>query len=444
MACDTQVDGQIHRKGKSRKNSETHDQRIAAAVNCITGSENPLDGKKIKARNDNISNRLRPQKVKRGHIQINVRQYADGRWGFDDYSLGVRHKVRLWSKQKAQSRATDLVVLIANGRDDLLRIDRAELAEFRQWKLSSRSSPSLKNAIASFLQLKQGKSSRHFQSLARDFGLFEKFIRSETLVGTVTMARIQEFLDSRDGVGERRKFNLRATIISLFRWARRMKYLPDELTEAEKVEPIERGSGQVNVLSPGEMRTLLENVRPEFLPWLAIAAFAGIRSEEIAPDQKSKKLPLQWEDFDWKRRVITVREKTAKTKEEREVPILPNLAEWLAPWRSASGPVCARQPSKHETTRLGGFIGAWKHNALRDSFCSYRARITQNVPQVSYEMGNSIAMVKRSYHRNRPIREAREYFNIRPEKPANLLAFPKKVPKSSKSIVPKRNKMASG
>src|SRR5438874_9671852 len=109
-----------------------------------------------------------------------------------------------------------------------------------------------------------------------------------------------------------------------------------------------------------------------------------------------------------------------------------------------SWPVCPRQASRHETARLGTFIGGWKHNALRDSFCSYRARITQNIPQVSYEMGNSIAMVKRSYHRNRPIREAREYFNIRPEQSSNVLAFPKKVPKSSIRTTLKRHKTAPG
>jgi integrase len=186
---------------------------------------------------------------------------------------------------------------------------------------------------------------------------------------------------------------------------------------------VELVPGQVSIIAPEQMRTLLDNVRPEYLPWLCVAAFAGIRSEEIAPDYKSKKSPLMWEDFDWKHKVIIVRAETAKTKHEREVPLLPNLAKWLAPWRGATGPVIgdAAQPSKRETARLGASIGGWKHNALRDSYCSYRARMTQNVPQVSYEMGNSIIMVKRSYHRRQPIRTARAWFNIRPEKASNVV-----------------------
>jgi integrase len=359
-----------------------------------------------------------------GHIKINVRQYADGRWGFDNYSKGERHMVRCRTKQKALDRATDVAVLLANGRSDLLGIDVAELQEFRQWKQASKVSLTIAEACAEFIKLKAVKSSRHTQSLQHDLRLFETFVGKSRPIGEINALQIQHFLDSRD-VGMRRKFNLRATIVSLFRWARRMSYLSDRTTEAERVEPIEKTPGEANILLPAQMRILLDNVRDDYLPWLCVAAFAGVRSEEIAPDPKSKKSPLKWEDFDWKNQVIIVRAQTSKTREEREVPILPCLAEWLAPYRNAKGPVMgdSEQPSRRETSRLGQYIGGWKHNALRDSFCSYRAAITQNVPQVSYEMGNSIAMVKRSYHRRQPIRAAQEWFEIQPAKDAKMVAF---------------------
>jgi integrase len=362
--------------------------------------------------------------MKIGHVEIKVQQYGDGRWGFDDYSSGRRRMVRLLTQQKAEARAADVAVCLANGRSDLLQIDPAELAEFRRWKAASKESPALADACSEFVALKAQKSSRHRGSLTHDLRLFEEFIGAGRAMATITTLDIQRFLSSRD-VGDRRKFNLRVAVISLFRWARRMSYLPDRTTEAEKVEPIELVPGQVNIISPDQMRTLLANVRPEYLPWLCVAAFAGVRSEEIAPDPKSKKSPLLWEDFDWRHKVIIVRAETAKTKHEREVPLLPNLAKWLAPWRNAKGPVIgsAAQPSKRETARMGQTIGGWKHNALRDSFCSYRARMTQNVPQVSYEMGNSIGMVKRSYHRRQPIGAARQWFNIAPAKDSKVLAF---------------------
>jgi integrase len=362
--------------------------------------------------------------MKIGHVEVRVQQYGDGRWGFDDYSQGPRRMVRLWNKRKAEQRAADIVVLMANGRGDLLQIDPAELAEFRKWKAASTESPALADAIAEFSEPLAEKSTLHRKSIEGNLRLFENFIGAGRAIATITAVEIQRFISSRD-VGQRRKFNLRVSIISLFRWARRMSYVPDRTTEAEKVNKIDLVPGQVNVITPDQMRTLLDKVRPEYLPWLCVAAFAGIRSEEIAPDPTSKKSPLMWEDFDWKDKVIIVRAETAKTKHERETPILPNLARWLAPWRNAKGPVVngVAQPSKRETARIGAFIGGWKHNALRDSFCSYRARMTQNVPQVSYEMGNSIAMVKRSYHRRQPIRTARQWFNIAPAKDAKVIAF---------------------
>jgi integrase len=310
------------------------------------------------------------------------------------------------------------------------------LAEFRKWQAAANASPPIAEARKEFLALKQKKSSHHFQSLKDDLLLFEDFVGPEIPIGQIKALDIQRFLDSRN-VGERRQFNLRASIVALFRWARRMSYLDCErITEAEKVDPIELRPGQPNILSPDQMRILIENVREKFLPWLLIGGFSGIRSGEIVPGPQSKKAPLCWEDFIWKHKIIIVRAETAKTKGEREVPILPNLAEWLQPYRNAKGPVitCAVLPSRRETTRLGQLIGGWKNNYLRDSFCSYRARITQNIPQVSYEMGNSIAMVKRSYHRRQSIQTAREWFNIRPEKVAygKIIRIPQKVSKSTK------------
>jgi integrase len=366
--------------------------------------------------------------MKIGHVEIKVQQYADGRWGFDDYSQGPRRMVRLWKKEKAEARASDIAVLLANGRPDLLGITREEIAEVRRLRDARNSGRPLSGLCWEFLQIKHGKSSRHVQSLERDLKLFEQFIQPATPIAAITALQIQSFLDSRTGASERRKLNLRSSIVSLFRWATRMSYLPrgEGITEAEKVERIVAVPGQANVLTADQMRTLIVNVQDQFLPWLLIGGFAGIRSEEIAPDPKSKKSPLRWEDFHWRDGVIIVRAETAKTKEAREVPIQTNLAQWLAPYKSAEGPVLgsAEQPSKREATRIGKFIGGWKHNALRDSYCSYRARITQNVPKVSYEMGNSIAMVKRSYHRQQSLREARKWFNIKPAKFAkNVVPF---------------------
>jgi hypothetical protein len=142
--------------------------------------------------------------------------------------------VRCKTKERALARAIDIDVFMANGRVDLLQSTASELAEFRAWKAAaSKHSLGIVDACAEFVALKAQKSNRYQQSLERDLALFEQFVGPTKAIGTITALDIQHFLDSRD-VGQRRKFNLRVSIVSLFRWARRMSYLSDRTTEAEK------------------------------------------------------------------------------------------------------------------------------------------------------------------------------------------------------------------
>jgi hypothetical protein len=41
--------------------------------------------------------------------------------------------------------------------------------------------------------------------------------------------------------------------------------------------------------------------------------------------------------------------------------------------------------------------GLWKKNALRHSYGTFRTAETQDMPRVSLEMGNSVAMVRKHY-----------------------------------------------
>jgi integrase len=349
-----------------------------------------------------------------------VRQYGH-RWGFDDYfTTGKRIQVRRVTKGAAQSAHTDLFVLLSNGRKDLAGIDGVELAQFRKWKQSKTATGiAIGEAIDIFVKSKQNRSSRHYDGLRRDLDLLRDSIGKKRDVSEIETPELQSFINNRR-VGDRRRFNLRSELVSFFRWLREKSYLREGKTAAEKLDAIEKQAGHVQILTVDQMRALLANVREEFLPWLVIGAFAGIRSEEIAPDPKSKKSRLAWEDFKWKRRLIDVRRETAKTGKKRKpqrrlIPIEDNLLEWLRPWHSARGAVCERQPTKHETCRLGKFIGGkWPHNCLRDSYGSYWMAIHKNMPALAYQMGNSVQMIEQSYHERQDELDAREWFSVFP------------------------------
>lgn len=353
-----------------------------------------------------------------------VRQLSDGRWGFDDrFTTGKRVQVRRLTKRAAQMAHLDVSVLISNGRRDLIDIDPLELAQFRKWKSGKSERINLGQAIKAFIKSRETRSSRHVEGVRRDCQLLQEYIGEDMEVADITTPMLEAFVHSRNA-GLRRQFNLRALIVTLFRWLREKSYLPEGKTVADKMDPIQRISGSVHVLSSDQLQILLDNVKPEFLPWLAIGAFAGIRSEEIAPDPKSRKSPLQWEDFKWNRRLIDLRRETAKTGRKRRpqrrlIPIEDNLFEWLRPWHTAHGPVCPRQPTKRETARLGKLIGGtWPHNCLRDSYGSNWMAIHKNMPALAYQMGNSIQMIEESYHERQDESDAQAYFATMP--PADI------------------------
>jgi integrase len=203
----------------------------------------------------------------------------------------------------------------------------------------------------------------------------------------------------------RTRRNRRSAWITFFRWCVSMGHLPaGEQTAPEKLEKPRVTRGIPTTWTPQELRVLLSNVRPQYLPWLVLGAFAGIRTEEICPQHGSKKSPLMWEDFQWERGLIVLRPETAKTGHRRVIPINDAIRAWLPIQRSGRvGPmVHPSKPStagaKAETTRLGGFVGGWKRNALRHSFLSYRSAMPGiGIAQTALEAGNSESEARRSY-----------------------------------------------
>ena len=73
-------------------------------------------------------------------------------------------------------------------------------------------------------------------------------------------------------------------------------------------------------------------------------------------------------------------------------------------------------PSGSETAEIEGWEPfAWKHNALRHSFISYRLAAVQNTAQVALEAGNSPQMIFQHYRELvRPV-DAEKWFAVTAE-----------------------------
>ena len=200
-------------------------------------------------------------------------------------------------------------------------------------------------------------------------------------------------------------------------YAKRRGYLPKDWDELDRLEKVKvKNGGNVAIFTPDEMAKLLSAATPEFLPALAIGAYAGLRTAEVER--------LDWREVHFAERFIEVTAGKAKTASRRIVPISDNLAAWLAPhvkptgnvWGGGKITICNVQG---DTSKAAGV--PWKKNALRHSFCSYRLAENKNAAQVALEAGNSPQMIFQHYRQLVTEAEATRWFAIRPKAPANVV-----------------------
>ena len=209
----------------------------------------------------------------------------------------------------------------------------------------------------------------------------------------VTSEQIELWLAAGRWHGRNRN-NYLQSVKALFNWAQnRQPYLPrGEAHEASRVMNVDEGASEITTFTPEQINRLLVHGGPNVINYVALGAFAGIRTEE----QKK----LCWEDIDWEAAEIEILKTKAKTAQHRMVPILAPLVAWLGPLRQKSGLIHKLAKIDQPTLRLARTLGIqWETNALRHSFGTYRYAATKNASLVACEMGNSVKMVMSNYRR---------------------------------------------
>ncbi len=228
-------------------------------------------------------------------------------------------------------------------------------------------------------------------------------------IGEVTVGDINDFL-RKQKLSPASLNGIRGTIVGLFGFAKRQGYLhPDRKTAAELSDAFRVPDAEVSIYTPDEMGRMLLAAKARHLPFLAIGAFAGIRSAETHR--------LHWEDIKWDRGHIEIAGRKAKTAARRLVPLPDNLKAWLTPWREATGPIIESEDKSgalNELALASGVPGGWRQNALRHSFISYRVALTGDVARTALEAGNSAKMIFRHYREIVEEDTAKVWFAITP------------------------------
>jgi integrase len=303
-----------------------------------------------------------------------------------------------------------------------------------------------------------GCSERYLESLRYCLGKFEG--RYQMNISAVAGTDVDVWLRA-SGLSPRTRNNIRNSVQTLFGFAKAKRYLPKDHDEIESVAVVKDRDGEIEVFTPAELAEILKSANERMIPFLVLGAFAGIRHSEIQR--------LDWNNIHFDDGIIEIGAAKAKTASRRIVPIVPNLREWLVKFRQDSGRVVAfnnvafelhiitkrvnevrraawaaakgiklkpvepkhKKPAKR--ARAGGKQKgdvppgaetakeehwnpfAWKHNALRHSFISYRVANTQDVAKVSLEAGNSPQMIFRHYRELVRPADAEKWFAIGPK-----------------------------
>lgn len=254
---------------------------------------------------------------------------------------------------------------------------------------------------------------RYISTLRNQLTRFAKDFACEA--ANVTTGDVQGWLDKLKCAPRTVKC-FRTSIGTLMSFAEARGYIFKGSNPVDGTEAIVSNEGAIEIFTPVEVAALLAAAPKAFLPVVALGAFAGVRTAEIQR--------LTWQDIDLAGGFITVGAAQAKTRSRRLVPITSNLAAWLAPYAKQRGDVwrtaeTALNSARAETVEKAGI--AWKHNALRHSFISYRLAEVQSAAQVALEAGNSPQMVFKHYRELVKPADAKAWFAVGPAQPANVL-----------------------
>jgi len=384
--------------------------------------------------------------VKRGNTTIKIYRHKGRRYKGKHYELfTVAYRLHGKQQRKNFSRykgawdfASDTATALEKGRAQVLSLNAADWQSYLAAKNLLRPfGIPLQDAIEEYVAMRKrkkivetpvGEIVDELLKAKEAAGLSKRYIDTlrtyllrfaasfQTNIGSINTGAITRWLDSLK-VGPRSYNNVRQGIVTLFNFARRRGYLAKgETTEAADVETVRDDDGEIAILTPAELSKLLRKSKPLYQLYFALAAFTGIRPAEL--------LRLEWGEINFEKGHIEIKARKVKTP-CRLVPIQPNLAKWLEPYRSSKGKLFKSRRTVDSAIKFAKRLSIpWNANCLRHSYATYRLSIVPDAGRIALEMGNSPAKLFTNYRELDRHNHAPEWFAIQPP------------PRRSRKIVP--------
>jgi integrase len=246
--------------------------------------------------------------------------------------------------------------------------------------LEKKSGLSMRGACQEFRAKYENKSKSHRDKVNQIADLLEaKFSHAD-----VTPAELSKWFDKLEGSETTRAMFYRYLRL-FFRWARKMRYIPDDPSEVLDAPKAAVGR---NILTPRQMSDLLELDMPGWLrATILLGGFAGLRTEEL--------LRMNWEDIDAATGEIEIRPGVGKNTGgflERIVDFTDPLTR-RKDQLTGKGKLVPVPKDEFYATRRGIVAGlgwpAWPDNCLRHSFATYHLAVSKNASVTAFQMGHT-------------------------------------------------------
>ncbi|MCX6922888.1 MAG: hypothetical protein NT154_06710 [Verrucomicrobia bacterium] len=246
---------------------------------------------------------------------------------------------------------------------------------------------------------------------------------------------ITTWLDTIKG-GLRTRKNYRDSVRELVRYAQAKGQLSRTWDEMAHVEDAAVPPVEVEIYTADQIQRFLAarqriedrgRTNGSLIPFMSLAAFAGIRHEEMNQRGDTKPV-LDWSCIDLDAGFIRIRALVGKTKRLRIIHMHPNLIEWLRPYAKPSGPICELSQTAGALDRAKKLAGLPSKrgeltNSLRSTFISCRLAETNDIGLVAREAGNSPQVIQRNDLELATPRQAAAHFAITPCKADILPLF---------------------
>jgi integrase len=256
-------------------------------------------------------------------------------------------------------------------------------------------------------------------------------------VADLTKEHVNLYMASFNKAAPKTRDERRGIVKMFLAWCVEQDYLAPthRLFEASEFKREAADPGEIECYRAGELRAMLARAsrkpktprkgkKPEadyrpLLPFLALAALAGIREKEI--------MRLTWEDVFRVPGHIEVSALKSKTRARRLVQMCSALAQWLEPYRGLTGLVWTK--GYHRFHEDFGALRAelkipHRRNGLRHSFVSAHFASYSDEGLTAAQAGNTPALVHKNYKGLMTKQDGEAWFALAPAGADNIITLP--------------------